>query len=526
MEAIRNFLQKPWFYLVLVIIGFALKLYRIEYSFFWRDEISTIEHTSGNQILKIPENEIHNITYYTDQLHLKKMNYTIGSELKGLFTSTNLNPGHYPFLMLWYRIAGDDPMSYRYFNIFILLLLIPVLFLLAKSLFNSKLAGWMAISLFVFSPYCHFYAHQARYNLFVIFIIILLHYVFLQAIKYKKLKWWIGYSLVGIVSMYASFLSGLMIFGHFLYVLFFKKEVRVSYILNAFIIVLCYLPWIISLITAEEEVSGSLAWHNYFGSTYNPLSLLLYQFVGFNRFFNHSLGLGYSSLANFDFQGNTGYLIIDVIVLLFIVTTIVYTIKKAPSRTHYFLIFSMLPFILFFLVSDLARQTTASLFWRYQGINYIGVLLFVVFFLHRKLSQGKIYSAAIIVGLVIIGFVGIMKLSKHKATRSFLLKTNTAEMLSKAKNPLIIADCEYGVSVGLRSFTAILNDCTSENIDILQAAADIENVEELLMDKGYSDIYVIQSSDALVQNLKEQFGERMDSLDIEGIEPAWKIQLQ
>ena len=38
---------RPWIYLFIVLIGIFLKFYRIDYRYFWYDEVCTIMHTSG-----------------------------------------------------------------------------------------------------------------------------------------------------------------------------------------------------------------------------------------------------------------------------------------------------------------------------------------------------------------------------------------------------------------------------------------------------------------------------------------------
>jgi len=74
--------------------------------------------------------------------------------------------------------------------------------------------------------------------------------------------------------------------------------------------------------------------------------------------------------------------------------------------------------------------------------------------------------------LLIIGFVSILANSKEKNYAFSEYKVKTAEMISAAKNPLIIADFPYGIGLGLRSFTAMLYECSSEKIDILRASTD------------------------------------------------------
>ncbi len=530
MKAIKHFLLQPWFYIVILAMGASLKLYHIDYHLFWYDEVATIRHTSGNQILDIPVNEIKNISYYNDQIHLKKQNLSIASELKGLYASTNLNPLHYTFLMIWYRIAGDNEISYRLFNVFIFLLTLPLLFLLAKTLFKSNLAGWIAISLYAISPFFHYYIHEARYNTLLVFLIVFLHYLFLQAIEHKKLKWWIGYSVVGILTLYASVLSGLIIFGHFLYIIFFKKEIRITFSVNLIIILSAYLPWIISLINNRAEITTSLSWHNILDRNQNFITLLLYQCNGFTTIFmwHRDLVQFLFRILEFDFKGNYIQLVAPVIILILILSSIIYTIKKAPRKVAYFLVLIFLPYLLFFLISDIVRNTGMSLISRYQAINFIVILLFVVYLISKKITQGKLIYAGIYIGLVIVGFISIFLISKVRCFDggNWSAQIKDAQLYSNARHPLLITDYSMA-GPGVRAvggFMVIMNECQSENIDILRASPDIRNVEKMLLDTEYSDIYVTHASMKLVENLKMQFGEKMDSLEVEGISPMWQIK--
>lgn len=524
MKTLKQFMLKPWLYLVIVVVAASLKLYSIDYRLFWYDEIATVLHTSGNQTFNIPVNEIKNISYYKDQLHLKKQDQSIGSQLKGLYSSANLNPLHYSFLMLWYRIAGDNDISYRLFNVFIFILTLLVLFLLAKTLFKSNLSGWIAMGLYAVSPYFHFYVHEARYNILLVFLIVLCHYLFLQAIEHKKLKWWIGYSLLGILSLYASVLSGLIIFGHFIFIMVFKKDILVAYSVNLVVILSCFLPRIISMIKNSEAITGALGWHSMFGQ--NSLMLLLYQFFGFTRIF--SIFSNYQSFYFFYFKGNYIQHITDIVILVIILSSIIYTIKKAPREVVYFLILIFLPYILFFYISDIVRDTGGSLIWRYHAINFIVVILFVTYFIYRKIILEKLYYSGIYMGLVIIGFISIFIISKSARCYSpnCYDRINKAQFFSNARNPLLITDIPMiSLQKGDIGFMVIMNECQSDSIDVLRASPDIKNVEKLLLDSKYSNIYVTNASLELVENLKSQFGKKMDSLNVEGMYPMWQIIL-
>ena len=76
----------------------------------------------------------------------------------------------------------------------------------------------------------------------------------------------------------------------------------------------------------------------------------------------------------------------------------------------------------------------------------------------------------------------------------------------------------------INAFVPVINECESENICFLHVSTHIGNIEEMLIYEKYSDIYIVYASNELVKNLKSQFGERTDSLEIEGISPMWQIR--
>lgn len=530
VNPLQQFLQKPWLYFIIITFGISLKFCKVNHRYFWYDEISTIGHTSGNQIFISPVNEIKNINFFKDQLRLKIQNQTIGSQLKGLYSSTNLNPLHYTFLMVWYRIAGDSNMSYRYFNILFFILTLPVLFLLAKALFKSNLAGWLTMSLYVFSPYFHFYTHEARYNIFLVFLISLFHYLFLQAISKNKLKWWTGYTVVGMLALYASVMSGIMLFGHLVYIVFFKREVRIIYIINLSVILLAYLPWIISMISNSAEISSSLEWHAYYGREQNFLKLLFAQFIGFAHIFVSltDAWLYMRFIHDNVACDNYAQLFADIICILFIILSVIYTIRKVPSQVSFFLLVIVVPHILFYSISDLLRNAGGSYIWRYHALNYIGIILFVSCLLYKKIEMGRLIYSAIYICLIIIGFGSIVFISKDRCYQIPLdceQNIKEAELFSSAERPLLISDYSMRLYTAEGGFFTILNRCSSENIDILRTSPEIKDVEDILEGKQYSEIYVTHASAELVENLKTQFGERMDSLEMDGVSAMWQINV-
>jgi uncharacterized membrane protein len=532
MEKVKEFLQKPWIYLFILIIGVSLKFYHIDYRYFWYDELETILHTSGipddtfNSIF--PKNEIHSIEEYNDLLRLNKQDYTIGEQLKGISKLTNLNPLHYMLLVFWHRLAGDQDFHYRLFNVFFFLLTLPFLFFLAKILFRSDLAGWIAVCLFSVSPFFHFYAHEARYNMLCAFLLVASHYFLLKALYQNKLKWWLAYWISGSMLLYATILGGVAIIGHLLFVVFFKKEYRLQFGLSFLGILLIYLPWLVSVFNHREEILGALYWHTIYGNL-SFARLLIFQlldlsnvFVNFVSFTQH-----WQLIYHNQFQGNIIEFTFNCILILLILYGIIQVFRQYSKEVSWFLMLSIIPFFLFMYVSDLVRGAGMSLYWRYHLIYFIGILLVMTGFLSSKTERRHWIRISAFSILIILGLISIYTISQEKYREVYFPGEDQIacmEIISGSENPLLISDFSFWAGT-VNAFLTISNSCKCDNIDVLYVANNIQNVEEMLKDTDYSEIFVAYLSYELTDNLRAQFGERMKPVEIEGISALWQIKL-
>ena len=534
MEPIQQFLLRPWLYLIIVIIGIALKFYGIESKYFWYDEIETIMHSSGISDnaypAMVPLNEVKNISFYYDLLHLNTQHYTIGSQLKGLFSMPQLAPLHPALLIFWHRIAGDDFIHYRLFNVFIFLLTLPFLFLLCKTLFKSNLAGWIAISLFSISPFFNAYTQEARYIILWAFFVIAIHAVFLQAISHNKLIWWIGYTIIAILLMYTSLLSAIVLFGHCVYIWILRKDLRLAYSLCVLIVFLVYLPWIVTMFNTRDEILRSMYWHTV------PARLkfwmpLVGQGFGFAHIFESFEEYVWVYVRLF-FKGDNPSdilipVIINILILVLIIASIFYLLRRSDKKTLSFLLLITLPFSLFIYILDIVRNGRVSFIWRYQIISFIGIFLILVYFLYKKINMGRYTYSGIYIGLIIIGIASIFKISNNKCwtvlcTCNAWENYNSAKLFSTCEKPLLITDFTYWAGMG--GFLEVIANCQSDNVDVLYASPDNATIKEQIEGKEYSEIFIVHASSELVQNLKLQFKEKVDSLEIGGWTPMWQIR--
>jgi uncharacterized membrane protein len=532
MKPIQQFLLRPWLYLIIVIIGISLKFYHLDHKLFWFDEVCTIQHTSGISDGKypnlVPVNEIKNISYYHNLYHLNTQHYTIGSQLKGLFSSTQLTPLHYSFLILWHRIVGDENTDYRLFSVFIFILTLPFLYLLAKKMFHSNLAGWIAVSLYSISPYLHIFAQEARYYILWSFFLIVLHYFLLLAIQYRKNKWWVAYIITAIFAMYTSPFTGIIIFGHLIYIWFLEKDVRKPYVFSLLIVFLCYIPWIFSLFNNRSEIVTALSWHSmkFHVGFLLPLMGQIFYFISIFSFKIDYHNVSVTTQPDLTPELLSAFML-NTLVLALLITSFVYLFRKSKKEILFFLLLIILPGVLLFYTLDIVRSSITSWWWRYLIFNTAGIILVATFFLYRKTERGNLFYSCVFIALTIMGILSIITISK---TRYWFLGGSIqqvyiedANFISKARKPLLITD--YSFRVGMVDFMVVMNECKSENVDILRASPDIKDVKEKLYGKNYSDIYVFHASNKLVENLKSQFGEKMDSLEVEGISPMWQINL-
>ena len=517
MNRLSSFFTTPWPYLLIISIGISLKFYHLNHRIFWLDEVSTVLYTSGQdekELVNKTRNQIINIKYYDSLLRPLSMKRSITSEVKRIFSNTHLTPAHYVFLVIWYRLVGDSTTDFRLFSVFIYLLCLPFLFLLIKKLSGDNLYAWITTSLFSVAPFISFHAQEARYYILWVFLFILSNYVFLLTISKNKMIWWIAYSIISIVALYTTLLSGLIIFGHLLYVLYFHKEMRSRFFISAMLIALAYSPWLYFLYTVRSEISDGLSWQINQNSSFYTLKYLFYQFLGWSRSFNY---LADSTHYIFLFWGiipissNELYpaLIIDILILSLIFYAIKYFFTKSQASTRWLLVFLMLPTFLLFYSSDSIRSGFISAMWRYHVVNMVGIIIVVAYFLKDKIAKGNLKYIGFYITLAVVSIASIIKFQQ---SRTWFLPgetiTHNSQAIDKTFYPLVITDLNGDNRYGFPSFLSMLKEVKSKNADILyfDGSADILKQTDT---RRYSEILVLFASEKLIQKFKADYGERM-----------------
>ena len=314
------------------------------------------------------------------------------------------------------------------------------------------------------------------------------------------------------MALYTSVTSGAFIFGHLAYILLFKKQLRIQFVISLLFIVLAYLPWMYFLYTVRDTIESGLSWHKRLdSSSFLSLDLLFFQLLGFVRSFAFLFD---SKLYLRWFFGDTApgiysALLIDLVLLAFIIWSIFYLFTRTSKEIRWFLTLIILPLFLMFHISDVIRNGFASVLWRYQVVNMAGISLIVANLFKDKIAKGKWLYIGIYFGLVFLGLGSIFKIASNRCWNTSPdceYRIEEAQLISHAAHPLIITDFS---NPGFGRTLSVLHDSKATKSDIMYCKGTIPNLKEKIAGKPYSDIYVLAASDTLVQQVKSQFGKSM-----------------
>lgn len=183
---------------LLLLVAFALRVYRIDYQSIWGDEAYSIWR-SGLPLSEIPWQ---------------------------VAKTGNLAPFYYFLLHFWQGVAGSSELAIRFFSLFLGVLAVPASFKLLERL-HSRMAGLMAALLATLSPFWVYYSQEAKMYAQTAFFVLLAGYLFLRIFDQdnKKRSVWAyaGYGLVSAAAVYTHYFAIFAILAHGAYLLAFRR---------------------------------------------------------------------------------------------------------------------------------------------------------------------------------------------------------------------------------------------------------------------------------------------------------------
>ena len=508
-----KFLTRPWLYILIILIGTALKFYKLDDQFFWDDEVATILHVSGVSMAdyekSLPVNQIVGKNYYLDILSLNSQDLPIFKQIIGLTKMPQLTPGHYYYLIFWIRVFGDGYMSYRFFSIFMFLLALPFFFLLARKLFDSDLAGWLAVSFYAVSPFFQVYAQEARYYILWSAGMLIMHYIFLNAVEKQNRKWWIIYIVAGAFTVHISILNFVVLFTHAVYYAIYYRAKWKPLLLSLSLIFLSSLPWLAYIYINRENIQGALSWQSTTAFGEHKFHYLVEeQLIGVSKLFVNLWGRT-DGVVRILSRWLPWILLLGSTLLLF---------RKATGKQIWFVALLSFTGMLAFLVIDVLRGSFTSYLTRYHLLFYPGMILLMTYGFKELHRRSPIVFLILFLMLVTGGLVSSKNVSdnycslKRDGDCSYHLE-DAAELFSGEEKILIISDYQL---IGPRQYSMIMSlllKCENENMDVLYAKADYPSFKQDFDLEAYDELYAMYLSEELKAALLSEFpGDEMEMI--------------
>jgi 4-amino-4-deoxy-L-arabinose transferase-like glycosyltransferase len=215
--------------LVILLGGFALRLYKLGQQSLWYDE-TVSAFLAGHPTLEL-----------------------IGHTARDIHP-----PGYYLLLHFWTRLVGDSEFALAYFSLIFGILLIPLTYQLARLLTRSNIALWAAL-LLAFSPYNVWYSQEVRMYTLGAALGIAATYCALKALlqsqtthqfKSSVTLYWLGYVIIAALGLYTLYYFAFLLVVINLFFLIYtlwpaikRKTLFALLIANGLVFVL-YLPWL------------------------------------------------------------------------------------------------------------------------------------------------------------------------------------------------------------------------------------------------------------------------------------------
>lgn len=400
----QTFKRLPFGLRVLIItllsLGIFFRFANLDLKIYWHDEVYTQIRATGYTRHEIDQTLFENRFVTIEELQKFqqiKPGSTFQDTLNSLITEDPQHPPLYFFLARgWMQLFGDSITVSRILPALISLLGLPFMYLLARELFTSPLAAWLATVFLALSPFDVLFAQTARQYSLLTVVAIASSYYLLRSLRQPRIINWGFYAVSCAIGLYTHPFFGLTLIaqGVFAAILCwnsatprkFKTEFF-QFCLAFLVSIFLYLPWLWVLIANLQRANDTTNWTRVrVGIDY----LLKLWTLSFSSLF---LDL------DFGFDQPMTYVVRSLV--LIIIGFFLYLVYKQTSKQTKLFVFTsiFIPFLML-AIPDLVFGGKRSAVSRYLISCYPGIQLAVAYGLAVKLEQGNAFWRWILAVLV------------------------------------------------------------------------------------------------------------------------------
>lgn len=443
------------FVALVLVMGIFFRFYQLDQKIYWIDEVHTSLRVAGyrksNFYEQLPTGESLTIAQLHEFQSLSPERGW-GDTINALAENAEHAPIYYLLTRLWMEIFGNSITVTRSVAAMLSLLAFPAIYFLSLELFSAPIVGWIAMSLVAVSPLHLLYAQEARqYSLWTV-VTLVSGLALLRSLRLNSRSSWAIYAGTIVLGFYSHLISGLVFFGHGLYVGFREKwkltQSFKSYLIASGLGCATLIPWIVVYFKNNSRLGGWLGrdisldslvkrWLVNLSSVFFDLHSVYPQ-----RFFDVEQGQDSPPFAWVNFWG---YAVIPILLLVGYALWV--TVRKTPKSAGWFLLTSIAANGLFLMLYDVISGGQRSGIARYLFPSYLALQLAVAYLFADRLRldtggnlQRRIWQFAYV---VLLG-VGIVSCAVSASAETWWHKyscyydVEVAQLVNQGQNPLII----------------------------------------------------------------------------------------
>jgi len=459
------------FLLIILLLGLFLRVYRINSSSLWYDEVVYMK-VSKNFFNYLPYYIFYKDGYYKDLL----------SPLYNQYTYNNLGIGaplYHPIENTWIKILGDSEIALRSLSVLFAILSILVIFKLARYLFNDKI-GLLSAFLFAINPYNIFFSQDATYYTLVVLLSLLSVFFFFKSLKENKKKHWIFYAIFSSLGIYTHYFPIFLIFFQWIFfILLIKKHKHLikNFILSQILIFILYLPFLPHFYY-QNLYASQYFWLDVFSWFDVPAVLVVF-------------GIGQTLIR----KQSSLYLILPVLFFYFIGFIIPFLIglfKKINKKNIFLFLYLFIPIITPAILSSISIPMFQ---WKYVMLASPAFYILIA----KGLANVKKTAYYLFLGIIIIlSFLSLIHYytvpifqEDWRAATSFIEKNSKDGDLIIIHSPQVIHPFKYYYegNLPIKWFPYIsFEELNEENIKVTEK--NIDEIDSVI--KGYKRVWLIQ----------------------------------
>lgn len=179
----------------------------------------------------------------------------LGGVWRAVYDTSITPPLHYFLAWLSLQFGGDDTILVRLSSLLFGTVLVPLVFLIARTIAGTR-AAFLAAILIALSPFAIWYSDEARAYATMMTLVALSSLALLKAIDGRGRAWWIVYALSACAALWTHYSAVFVVIAAGVWALWTHRERLRELMLVYAAIAVGYLPWLPGFLNQRQNDVG------------------------------------------------------------------------------------------------------------------------------------------------------------------------------------------------------------------------------------------------------------------------------